>query len=103
MQAARWTLDAYHRQTAGIAVTEFGCSGPPPGQGDPVATGEQQAAPLTQTVSALDAESRRLGVRAIDWFAYRDGRGPAAEDRLGLLAVDASPKPAWHALRELAR
>jgi hypothetical protein len=103
VQAARWTLDAYHAGRKGIAVTEFGWASAAAGQANAAQVDRNEAAALKRTIRALDARRRELRLRAIDWFAYRDVPGTGLEARLGLLSADGAPKPVWWAYRSLAR
>jgi hypothetical protein len=103
VQAARWTLDAYHAHRKGIAVTEFGWPSAAAGQADASAANRNEAAALTWTVKTLDARRRHFRLRAIDWFAYRDTPGANPESRLGLLSADGAAKPVWWTFRSLAR
>jgi len=98
--AARWLLDAHGLTRTGIVVSEIGWPGT---SGDAAASLKSQASRLVSSVRMLDRRRRALRLRAIDWFAYRDLKGPAPEDHLGLFGADGTPKPIWFALRGMTR
>jgi hypothetical protein len=63
----------------------------------------QQAELLTAAIEAVAAVSRRYGVSDYRWFGLRDANSsePSFEAQYGVLRDDYTPKPGFHALRQL--
>lgn len=96
-----------HGMHAPIWVTEVGwASGGPPS--DFTVGLEGQATRVTTTLRALSRERRRLGLRGVIYFDWRDAIPAATRQdywgfHTGLLDVGARPKPALYAFRRAAR
>jgi hypothetical protein len=101
VELARRTLDRGGAHRAGIVVSEFGWPSVPTGQTTVEQAEQEQAARLSEAVTLVDKQRDALGVRAMDWFAYRDMNGDLPEEKLGLFAANGEPKPVWWALRAL--
>ena len=93
---------------AGLYVTELGWGS----QNDPGKVAFEvgwrgQAEALRSAYGYLIAQRRRLALRAVYWFSWRDAPPgvPTCNfcDSSGLFTADFAPKPAWGALVKLTR
>lgn len=106
VSSARRLLDR-HGVHAPIWVTEVGwASGGPPS--DFTVGFEGQATRVSATLRALERARKRLGLRGVIYFDWRDVPPAAARQdywgvHTGLLDVGGRPKPALYAFRRAAR
>lgn len=106
VERLRATMLRHRDRRAGLYLTELGWGS----QGrSPVSfeVGRRgQARELRAAYRYLIANQRRLNLRQVDWFSWKDLRGSCAFcDSVGLFRAGAKfrPKPAWHAFVRVAR
>jgi hypothetical protein len=93
-------LQVMHRygDDAPVWATEFGwATGGPSGW---VTSEENQARLIAGAVRRLASERKRLRLRGVAIYNWRDSEGPGWPAHAGLRRLDNSPKPAYFALRD---
>lgn len=107
VEGLRRTMIENHDRRAGLYLTELGWGS----QYDPRTVSFEvglhgQARELRSAYRYLIADHRRLGLRQLDWFTWKDTTGACNFcDSSGLFRRGARfrPKPAWHAFVSFAR
>jgi hypothetical protein len=106
VESVRRTMVRHRDRRAGLLLTEVGWGS----QFDPRVVAFEvglhgQARELGSAYRYLISNRRRLGLRQVDWFTWKDAPGCAFCDSSGLFRRGARfrPKPAWHAFTGFAR
>ncbi len=107
VEAVRGTMVRHGDRRAGLYLTELGWGS----QYDPQVVAFEvglrgQARELRSAYRYLISNRRRLGLRQVDWFTWKDAPGACSFcDSAGLFRRGGHfrPKPAWHAFVSVAR